>query len=1180
MIIELLKRKKDVIISECEQLYNKRRAKIRDVFRVIGLIVSSFSAVEYGQLHYRELEKNKTMALKHNFGDFEETMEISDMMKSELSWWIQNLQNQIRHVSHGNPHITIETDASLTGWGASVEKSKIGGRWSVEEQNNHISFLELLAIFYALKSFKEKLSKKHVKVLSDNTTAVSYINKMGGIKSVDCNSIAIQIWNWCEKQNIWLTCSHIPGIDNHVADEKSRKFNDNIEWTLRNNPRTKHIRKCDALLISFVKPHGEVSKDTIARWLKTVMQKAGIDISKFSAHSIRAASTSKAMQHNIPIEEILKTAGWSNSGNFAKFYQKQILDKKEKFGAAVLKAATQKKTLEGTGELCSFATDGLVHTLEDLQISLKTFLQFDGNAPLAEIIAELDAVKKVSRIIVVCSSRPNLRRIMLQACRMSMCSGDFVFIDPNFISDEEVYNPWLANDTDDAAAREAFKHVLHLAEAWWYDDASMIKHENLRLQIPTQMEQPPWNSSYAKDNEYKGAKFSPFLYDSMTLAFLWWQHCIDTRTDHLDGEKLFDFASVTFWDGVSGKVHFDNKSDAQPMFWIQDFKVDGQNEPRIMGTVESYKSIEEEVTILEDPLWLTSDGNAPPSEPACGFVGEKCVSNQASVTVAIVVSVCLVVLAAVIIVAYIFIRRKKREDEVRQMIWKIDNNDIKYCAVQSYIKGLHSHNSLEIRSQESVDVKISLDSKDQTCKAFYKNHKVAVRKSDVKSLSLSRADLEELQTAKKIVHNNLNHFIGACLEVPCTVFMYCSKGCLQNILENHDIKLEWMFKVSFMKDIASGLQFIHSSTLQSHGRLTSSNCLIDNRWTIKISDFGISSFCEPIRFQFLKFEDEFKALLWQAPEILRSGVVQGRGTQKGDVYSFGIILHEICYRNGVFPCTGITSKGIIMRVKECKEGIPFRPVTLDNQFIQKEATDLMKICWTEDPKQRPDFTSIIQQIKRHFAESKGSILDTMIEMLETYANNLEDIVEQRTMELNEEKEKTDRLLYKMLPKSVADMLKKGECDLCESFESVTIFFSDIVGFTTLASQLEPPQVVNFLNDLYTLFDGIIEEFDVYKVETIGDAYLVVSGLPVRNGNAHAGQIADMALSILDALPNHRIKTLPEKVLQVRIGIHTGSVCAGVVGQTMPRYCLFGDTVNTASRMESNGQGNHTIIYNY
>ncbi|KAH8272839.1 hypothetical protein KR018_003305 [Drosophila ironensis] len=187
--------------------------------------------------------------------------------------------------------------------------------------------------------------------------------------------------------------------------------------------------------------------------------------------------------------------------------------------------------------------------------------------------------------------------------------------------------------------------------------------------------------------------------------------------------------------------------------------------------------------------------------------------------------------------------------------------------------------------------------------------------------------------------------------------------------------------------------------------------------------------------------------------------------------------------------------------------------------------------------------------------------------IQLYALNLS----QKAKELKREKRKSDSLLFQMLPPSVAMQLKQTQKVPAELYEAVTIYFSDIVGFTEIAADCTPLEVVTFLNSIYRVFDERIECYDVYKVETIGDSYMVASGLPVKNGNKHISEIATMALDLLDASSVFRIPRAGDEFVQIRCGVHTGPVVAGIVGTKMPRYCLFGDTVNTASRMESTGE---------
>ncbi|XP_062566572.1 retinal guanylyl cyclase 2-like [Saccostrea cucullata] len=450
--------------------------------------------------------------------------------------------------------------------------------------------------------------------------------------------------------------------------------------------------------------------------------------------------------------------------------------------------------------------------------------------------------------------------------------------------------------------------------------------------------------------------------------------------------------------------------------------------------------------------------------------------------------------------------------------------------------------------------------------AKYKGDVVFVKEIKVKGFEIKGKLLSYIRTLRDIRHENVNPLYGFLIDPlrPALVSEYCSRGSLWDVLKNENIKLDWDFKVSLLSDAVRGLRFIQNSTIRYHGNLKSRNCVIDSRWVLKLSDFGMPGFRECAK---MTANYDVEQLLWTAPEHLRDPFPGMKGSEKGDIYSLSIITQEVILRQEPYAMLEYKTKELIQRLRNPP---PLTRPKVSPQAAQPQYIMLMKQCWSENPDLRPSIEDIYQQYKSISGGKKTNIVDSMFRMLEKYSNDLEDIVKERTIQLEEEKKKTDLLLFRMLPPTVAEKLKLGRPIEAEEFAEVTIYFSDIVGFTTISARSTPMQVVDLLNDLYTMFDGTIDNYDVYKVETIGDAYMVVSGIPVPNGNRHAGEIGTMALDLLSQCGTFTIRHMPEVPLRLRIGLHSGTCVAGVVGLTMPRYCLFGDTVNTASRMESTG----------
>ena len=212
-------------------------------------------------------------------------------------------------------------------------------------------------------------------------------------------------------------------------------------------------------------------------------------------------------------------------------------------------------------------------------------------------------------------------------------------------------------------------------------------------------------------------------------------------------------------------------------------------------------------------------------------------------------------------------------------------------------------------------------------------------------------------------------------------------------------------------------------------------------------------------------------------------------------------------------------------------------------------------------------------VRGAFTENRIRLLQLLSGQIAVSINNamlydeLEQKVEERTAELANEKKKSDDLLYNILPYETAQELKQFGKTEARQFESTSVLFTDFVSFTSTAEKLTPSQLVKEIDECFQAFDSIAEKYGIEKIKTIGDSYMAAGGIPVPNAN-HAENTVAAAIEIL-AFMNQRNKDSKLAVMELRLGINSGSVVAGVVGHKKFQYDIWGDTVNTAARMEQN-----------
>nr|XP_020456040.1 retinal guanylyl cyclase 2-like [Monopterus albus] len=770
------------------------------------------------------------------------------------------------------------------------------------------------------------------------------------------------------------------------------------------------------------------------------------------------------------------------------------------------------------------------------------------------------------RVIIMCMHSVLLggqqqANFLLKAQEMGLTSGKYVF----FPYDTLLYSMPYTNISylplqNNSRLMEAYDAVLTItmaSEPLSFNEAftAAKKSEELMLDVNAEEVNPLFGTIY--NSFYLLAKS---IHNARRAGM------------QLSGSNLAYFTKNTTFSGFNQKVRVDTSGKVKTSYVILD------TDNRGSQLYQTYLvDLTSEVLLFAGRSINFPGGTPPPSDSSCWFEKNAICTGGVEVTYIIVVLGVVLALAVGGVGISLYIRSRLRQIQLvkgpNRILLTLD--DLTFIHPQLSKKKITLEDLNESKSaldEKSADPSHSVNSVqaatlENTSVAVYEGDWVWLKKfAEGQFKEVKQSTTKVFTKMKDLRNENVSPFIGFFSD--CSVFAvvteHCSRGSLQDLLRNEDVKLDWMFKSSLVLDLIKGMKYLHHREFP-HGRLKSRNCVVDGRFVLKITDYGFNELLESQKAPLEKPRPQ--DLFWLAPEFLRDPASTRKGTYKGDVYSFSIILQEVVVRGAPYCMLGLPPEEIIRKVK--KPPPMCRPTVAPDQ-APLECIQLMKQCWSELPDRRPTFDEIFDRFKIINKGKKTNIIDSMLRMLEQYSSNLEDLIRERTEELEVEKQRTEKLLSEMLPPSVAEALKTVGTVEPEYFDQVTLYFSDIVGFTTISSLSEPIEVVDLLNDLYTLFDAVLSNHDVYKVETIGDAYMVASGLPKRNGNKHAAEIANMSLNILSSVGTFRMRHMPDMSVRIRIGIHSGPCVAGVVGLTMPRYCLFGDTVNTASRMESTG----------
>ncbi|XGW21045.1 hypothetical protein V3C99_004196 [Haemonchus contortus] len=573
--------------------------------------------------------------------------------------------------------------------------------------------------------------------------------------------------------------------------------------------------------------------------------------------------------------------------------------------------------------------------------------------------------------------------------------------------------------------------------------------------------------------------------------------------------------------------------------------------------------------------------------PTCGFNGELC--DQTGTILVIFIMLAAVALCIGMFVSF----RKIKHIESMQMPWAIAYPTLKFIDLDISSHGSQQLSVLSLNEHMETKVKMRDFLRTRQLATINQTYVLVETIALKERLVFFKQDIDLLLKIKHSSHENVNPFIGISYDSTrlYVLWTHCFRGSLaEQIFGRKDERATFdnNFRGAFVRDILKGLDYIHNSSIGYHGSLTTGHCLIDSHWILKVSGFGVSRMLFRMKNSGVIGTEDGRPFIpngdlhYFAPEIrseLRSHMYSNKfeGLQitnalgkAADMWSFGTILFEILFRRKYVEVDDYyEGEDDVVICEKADDVLQAHPPTVpEDREVHADLRGLIQKCW-DNVDNRPD-TGRARKITDATLKMSGSLVDQMIKNMEEYTNGLEELVKRRTGLLEEAQQKADELLSELLPKSVAEELKVGRRVDAKNYKSASILYSDIVGFTSLCSESEPMEVVALLSGVFQKFDHIISMHNGYKMETIGDAYCVASGVPTPSKTEHVCNIATIALLQREFLYDFMIPHRPGQYLHCRWGFNTGPVFTGVVGIRAPRYSVFGPTVTIAAKMENSG----------